>query len=321
MTDMSSTGRSGEVELVAHLNELRELAGELRHDLPHVNDLQLRPAISSLVDTAHALLDAHGHDPKPSIADDLSVLMSAIRALKIPPRDPDLGRTPTLERLRKSKGLIVAELADALDSAASIGLVPQKPPIPIDIAASLPRSEVEGLLQGIQNRLSQVEKSLDALDEARALPSSFNQQNGLLNFYVSSMRVEVDLAKLHLTVADKTVDFGALARAAETMSDLTRGFAVTVREWSGRVKREVIQIATEMPKTGPKSCCRGKGIGQLGCAHRAPPRCFARVLSSVQRRHQGFGRASRSAGKCDRPCSGDDPYRREASKRACIAYL
>ena len=143
MTDMSSPSENAERALVAHLGELRELALDLRSELPHVNDTLLHPTVASLVDAARALFDVHGDDPKPSVADDLSVLMSAVRALKIPSRDPDLGRTPTLERLRKSKGLIVAELADALDSAAAIGLVPRKPPIPTEVVVPFPRSEIE----------------------------------------------------------------------------------------------------------------------------------------------------------------------------------
>src|ERR1043165_3236939 len=248
MTDASAVGPD-ERALVAHLDELRELAAELRDELPHINDARLHPTIAAVVETAQVMLTAHGNDPKFTIADDLAGLMSAVRALRIPLRDPDLdSRTPTLDRLRKSKGLIVAGLADALDSAAAIGLTPQKPPIPSDVAAALPRSEIEGLLDGILRRLVQVEKSLNALDEAKSSPTNFTQQTGLLNFYTVSMRVEVDLAKLHLSVGEKLVDFNALARAVETMAGLTRDFVATVQAWTGRVAKQVIDIARDVPQ-------------------------------------------------------------------------
>ena len=98
------------------------------------------------------------------------------------------------------------------------------------------------------DRLTRVERSLDALDEAKAPSSNFPQQEGLLKFYVSSMRVEVDLAKLHLTIAGVVMDFSALARAAETMSDLTHDFTETIRAWGGRVKRQIGDIAKNVPK-------------------------------------------------------------------------
>ena len=66
--------------LVTHLDELRELTGELRDELPHVNDAHLRPTVTLLVETAQVVWDGRGDDPKPSIADDLAVLMSAVRA-------------------------------------------------------------------------------------------------------------------------------------------------------------------------------------------------------------------------------------------------
>jgi predicted lipid-binding transport protein (Tim44 family) len=60
------------------------------------------------------------------------------------------------------------------------------------------------------------------------------------------MRVEVDLARLHLTVGEETIDFGALARAVEVMTELTGDFVATVRAWIGRVSDAVARIAEEV---------------------------------------------------------------------------
>jgi EAL domain-containing protein (putative c-di-GMP-specific phosphodiesterase class I) len=172
--------------------------------------------------------------------------MSATRALRIPARDPELGRTPTLERLRRSKGLIVAGLADALDLAAAIGIRPQRAPLPEEVGALLPTGEIESLLAGIARRLAKVEESLDALDAARARPGSFPQQEGLLDFYGGSMRAEVDLAKLHLAGDGTTIDIAAVARAVETMADITRDFVATVQAWATRVTEEVAGVARQV---------------------------------------------------------------------------
>jgi methyl-accepting chemotaxis protein len=163
-------------------------------------------------------------------------------------RDPDLGRTATLERLRAKQGLIIAGLADAIDSATAIGLKPHRMPISQELAADLPRVGIEGLLRGIMKRLSDVEASLNALDAAKRLPTNFPQQIGLLNFYVGSMRVEVDLAKLHFAVGEKSVDFNALARAAEAMANLTRDFVATAAAWAGKIADEVFRVAKQVQK-------------------------------------------------------------------------
>ncbi len=58
------------------------------------------------------------------------------------------------------------------------------------------------------------------------------QQVGLVNFYVGKMRVEVDLARLHLTIGEDNFDLGALSRAGEAMAELTEEFVETVRVWT-----------------------------------------------------------------------------------------
>jgi hypothetical protein len=249
MSDLSNPiGHRREQVLIEHLAEVGGLIDELKAELPNVNDAMLHPLVAMLIETGAAVSKTHGAGPKSNVADDLAALMSAVRALRIPARDPDLGRTPTLDRLRKSKGLIVAGLADALDAAAAIGLVPQRSPLPQELAANLPRAEIEGLLKGIVKRLENVESSLRALDGIGGEPTDFAQQQGLLNFYVGSMRVEIDIAKLHIAVGDKTVDIAAVARAVEAMTGLTRDFVFTVRAWTTRLAEKFVRIANELPK-------------------------------------------------------------------------
>ena len=57
------------------------------------------------------------------LAGDLAGLMSAAHTLRLPAQDPELGRTETLQILRKAKGLIVSALGDALDATRARGPV------------------------------------------------------------------------------------------------------------------------------------------------------------------------------------------------------
>jgi hypothetical protein len=177
------------------------------------------------------------------IADDLAGLMSAAHTLRVPVQDPALGRTEALQTLRKAKGLIVTALGEALDAARALGLYPREAPLWRELPMEIPRTGNEGLLRGIAKRLDEVVGRLDALDHEKAVPTAFPQQTGLLNFYIGAMRVEVDLARLHLTVDAEMIDFGALARAVEVMTELTGDFVATVRAWIGRVSDAVTHIA------------------------------------------------------------------------------
>jgi formylglycine-generating enzyme required for sulfatase activity len=73
------------------------------------------------------------------------------------------------------------------------------------------------------------------------------QQVGLVNFYVGKMRVEVDLARLHLTIGEDNFDLGALSRAGEAMAELTEEFVATVRAWTSRLSATVVRVAREVP--------------------------------------------------------------------------
>jgi hypothetical protein len=241
-------GRHREDMLVEQLRETRALTNALGRELPNVNDEWLRPKLVSILETATALFDVHGSAPQPNVADDLVALLSAVRTLRIPYRDPDLGETPTIERLRKAKGLMVASLIDTLESAEANGLYPRKPPVPHAASSDVPRSDVEGLLKRISHRLADVQASLDALDQVGDIPTDFQQQTALINFYVGSMRVEIDLAKLQISVGETTIDFSALSRIVETMADLTGEFMATVLAWRGLISDGVVGVARDVRK-------------------------------------------------------------------------
>jgi hypothetical protein len=244
----NAAGHLREQELTDQVTEVLDLVGELKNVLAHVNDPQLQPAVMAFLEAALVVVNTHNESLKPTIADDLAALMSAVRTIRVPAHDPDLGRTDTLDRLRRSKGLIIAGLADALDSAAAIGLLPQKAPLPQATASSVPRTNIDSLLHGIARRLADVESSLEALDRVRKSPTNFAQQRGLLNFYVGSMRIEIDIAKLHLNVDQNVVDFNSIARAVESMATLTGDLVATIRGWGGRIAEDIVAIASRVPE-------------------------------------------------------------------------
>jgi hypothetical protein len=246
MSSAAPPGLRRQQELVERLDAVQAEIKELHSVLPSVNDPVLLTHAQALAEAAARVVTAHRGRPGPDIADDLAGLMSAAHILRVPPEDPELGRTQTLQILRMAKGLIVAALGDALDAARALGLSPREVPLPRELPVEVPRTGNEGLLRGIAKRLDELVTGLDALENANAERTAFPQQTGLLNIYVGAMRVEIDLAKLHLTVGEQTIDLGALARAAEVIVELTGDFIATIRAWVSRVSDEVTRVAEEV---------------------------------------------------------------------------
>lgn len=255
-------GRRHENELKEHIADVLAELNELRPVLPLVNDPDLHLRIERLVAVGSHLAQAHGDLPGPDIADVLSGLLTAARALNVPARDPDLGVTPTLRRLREAKGLIVAAADDALKAGAALGWYPTREPFPRELAVPVARAEHATKLRAVEHRLDAVVERLDALDAARHEPTGFVQQIGLLNLYVPAMRVEVDLARLQLTVGEHTIDLSALARATEAMGELTGNFVATVQAWATRVLpsvargAEAVRISVRRLATGVRTFAR-----------------------------------------------------------------
>jgi hypothetical protein len=130
-------GRQNEDLLVAAIQDVQRLVVELKEALPNVNNRVLRPQAIALFATAEAVVVNHSPEPKPAIADDLSGLMSGLLAFRIPSRDSELGRTPTLTLLRQIKGLMLAAVNDALEAAARIGIHARRSSLKKQFAAEI----------------------------------------------------------------------------------------------------------------------------------------------------------------------------------------
>ena len=219
-----------------------ELA-ELLAALPQVNDPDLQNRVRAFAALGERLVAAHADRPGPDIADALAGLLAAARGLHVPSRDPDLGALPSLRLLRAPLGLIIMAVSDALDAAETCGSTPSVAALRQDLSVTVPRAGNEDLLRAIARRLDEVGKQVEALDTTRVEATNFVQQTGLLNLYLPAMRVEIDLAKLHLSVGGVTIDFGALARAVEAMTELTGDFMATVQAWKAYVSEQVTRAA------------------------------------------------------------------------------
>jgi CheY-like chemotaxis protein len=242
-------GKHREEQLTASLHALRELADEFDAELVHVNDRHLRPQAGALVLATRQLTTRHTPVLRPTIADDLTGLMNGAKSFRMPSSDPDLGRTSTLDRLRKYKGLLIASLTDALDAAQNLGLHPGRFSTHDTISVDFPREDISHLLQGIASRLAEVENTLGRLEAAKLSPNIPPQETDLLASYTDSMRLEVDLAKVHLGVGTESINIASLAHTIDVMAELTADFFATVRAWTSWLSKELVKTAGTIRKS------------------------------------------------------------------------
>lgn len=235
-------GRQRSNDLSVSLNNVLSAVRDFQSELPQVNEEHLQTQSAELVYTAKEVVEAHIPSPRPTIGDDLAGLMSAVLAFHIPHSDPELGRVNSLDRLRANKGLLIVSLIEAIDAATRMGMRSQDSPLPLDVSIDLQRGEIDRLLRGVVTRLSVVEQSLNELDSKRRSNTEFAQQNGLLSFYIGSMRTQIDIARLLLSLGD-SIDFNSVARSVEVMSQLTQDFYATVQAWALRLTKDILQIS------------------------------------------------------------------------------
>ena len=163
--------------------------------------------------------------------------------MHFPFQDDVLGRTATLDGLRRSKGLLISALLDALDQAGSLGMRPNALPLPDHPIIGLARENLEGLLQGIARRLSSLETTLDVMLHAEDKNPSFPQEGDLSRAFADDMRMEIGLARLHLNLSGYSINIAALASAVETMAELAGDFIATIHAWRTRATEFMTKIA------------------------------------------------------------------------------
>jgi hypothetical protein len=139
--------------------------------------------------------------------------------------------------------MLIASLVEGLEAAKEIGLHPIQSALPSIEGAIVPRGQIENLLRGITHRLSGVEATLEQLEAKEKSTVLIAPQVSLMNFYLRSMRAQVDLMKLQINLGSARIDLEALARVAERMADLTADFIASLRAWAGRIAIELVESA------------------------------------------------------------------------------
>jgi formylglycine-generating enzyme required for sulfatase activity len=247
-------------DLIDRLADIQFEVDGIRRMLPSVNDPDLRLRIEDLLAVASELVTAHGTNPGPDVAEALAGLQSATSILHVPPSDPEFGVTSTQRILRSAHRRLGAATDDALAAAKSAEHVPLDIPVQRENTGNLPRAAMLA-------RLDEVLARLDVIEAARAEPTTVVQQTGLLNFYVPKMRVQVDLARITLTIGDKIFDFGALTRTAEAMADLTADYVETIRVWArvfaGRLSPTVVETAKTIGASVRRAVAGIRKLGRL----------------------------------------------------------
>lgn len=225
---------------------------EIARALPSVNDPDLNLRAHAVLVTGRAVLLAHGTNPGPDIATLVDGLIRGLAALDIPTRDPDLDAvTQSLLRLQQAMGLAQYRLLRAQTAATALGWQPASAILPVPLGGEIARDEAPHALARIAQGLDAVARRLDRLQEAadaarNAQPAPPPQQHGLVNVYVGEMRVQIDIARMQLTVGERTVDFAALWRAGEAIADLTEGFIASIRSLAARLAPSVRHAASRV---------------------------------------------------------------------------
>jgi hypothetical protein len=225
------------------ISDVDAAVDQLREELPSVNEPGLRRRVLALVEASGTILSVYRTQLGPDVADRVNDLLRGVQELAVPARDSDLGPTPTLVRIEQATGLVAIRLIKTLEATAALGWRPKQPQLPEGLTASVQRQELGSLLDRIAARLDALGESLDRLVLTNDSVNGFPQQRGLLNFYVGSVRVEINLARMQLMIGETSVDVAALWRASETIVELTGDLISTLRAWGRRVSVPVLEAA------------------------------------------------------------------------------
>jgi Leucine-rich repeat (LRR) protein len=223
--------------------EIRTLRGLLR-DLNRPGAGRVFNDLLAVLDAGDQVLADHAAGNGINIADELAGLLSACQSVEVPLIDPETGEESySLQQLDNAQSRLVRELLRGLEAARAAGVAPTDLALPGGETLVVPRAGNEDLLRDLAENLDRVAARLEALESVKAEPSIIIQQGNFIAFYVGRMKVQIDLAKLQLTVGDRTIDLAALARANAAMAELTGDFFATITDWAGKVSARVTAAA------------------------------------------------------------------------------
>ncbi len=230
---MSATTPSPIDALVAALEELETVADGYQTPASEAEDEVLGPKLSLAMSATRHLLAVHRPQPTWRVPLDIAVLERALRNWPQPPpldADLDHARTRTRANIRVVRAGLLAALEDLLPTARrAFAWVYRIAEGRRDVTDE-DREKIKRALAG----LDQFAQRVAGLLGDGATPG-FVHQGEMVTFFVKDMTLQIDLARLHLTVNDQHLDVPALVDVIESVGDASDGFRANVIEWGGQV--------------------------------------------------------------------------------------
>ncbi|MGA2045382.1 MAG: hypothetical protein ABSG83_18665, partial [Roseiarcus sp.] len=141
--------------------ELDRARGSMRSALLETNDEIHQAFFTEVLDRARLIVANEREGVTFTLADDLANLRSALRRLRLPDIDPDLGvPTPALKALRGERGNLIEAIDTALEAAAQLRMQPRMTEFG---ALRIERSEASEQLIRLDERLRIAEESIGDL--------------------------------------------------------------------------------------------------------------------------------------------------------------
>ena len=253
-------------KLRTELERLERARQNLRLALSQYNDIEAQKHFAPVIDLLGVILENEKQGIAHFLASDLENIASALRRFDLPDDDPVLeAETPSLAAMIAARGRVSDRLAGCLQELKHLRF----PVLDVDAPyAPVPRNVLGEALIRLDERLRITEESVDALRvEAREADAAGApvSQSGLINFHVSSLKVEVSAARFEASIAE-LVDMAALARAAEIIRDIGKDLAAF---GSATYSRLVAAVAAAGRSTARLAGRAAKGIRTvIGLARR-----------------------------------------------------
>jgi formylglycine-generating enzyme required for sulfatase activity len=232
---------------------------DLRDELANVNDNpKLRGEVTAVLDLGVRVAKEYGPEGRAGVLTALLDLRSAADNLPIPVLDRELGATRSLKALQNVQARLLMLSDRAIAAARAVNPDADRTTTRDD---PVPREWIEEEELRMLEHLDEVFQRMTELEQAGTECDGSSTQTRLIQVYVGAMRIELDFARMHLTINDRTIDFGALLRSTDLMAELTARLAETVQALAGRVAAAVTQVVR-----AARSSVSGlvAGVGRLG---------------------------------------------------------
>ena len=218
--------------LILALEDLRHAVGEFEDDIRGINDEEYGPRIRHALAVTGNLLAVHLPQPNYRVVLDLDVLWRGLDALSPPPEDDTLeARTATRRTIRRAVAGLRAAVRDVRTAARRA-----YPGVHLITGERRTRAKIDGeRIATVLAELDAFEAAVTALRTETDTAPDFVQQGEIVTYYVRGMTLQVNLARMHLTVNDVSLDIPALLDAIENVRDVSARFRATVIDWTGRV--------------------------------------------------------------------------------------